>query len=89
MIELNSHTADTLIMCISLILCVGMFGLLLIRLTRIVVSELARLHNITYDYYETNCELMQRFESNFEILAQYDREEWYNKNESKRKNKKS
>ena len=60
MFDLGSHTVDTLIMCISLILAVGMFGLLLIKLTKLILEEQARLINITYDYYESNLELLEK-----------------------------
>jgi len=63
MFDLGSHTVDTLIMCISLILAVGMFGLLLIKLTKLILEEQARLINITYDYYESNLELLEKRET--------------------------
>lgn len=60
MFDLGSHTLDTLLICTSLILCVGMIGLLLIRLTSLIINEQRRINDITYDYYESNLELLAK-----------------------------
>jgi hypothetical protein len=68
MFDLANHTADTLIMCTTLIICIGGFGLLLIQCTKLICTQIARSVNITYDYYESNLAIFEQNRDTQDVL---------------------
>ncbi|GEM_PF-5058308 len=49
---------DTILICAVLCFLFGILGILLIKLTGLIIKEQQRITDITYDYYESNLELM-------------------------------